>query len=410
MIRHRLWSVLGPGILVAATGVGAGDLATGALTGSVLGMTVLWAVLLGAFFKFILNEGLTRWQLATGSTLLEGAMKHLGRPAQIVFLPYFVLWSFMVAAALMSACGVTAQAIYPISEDPSTGKTIYGILLSLAGLGLVRWGGFRLFEKVMGICIGLMFITVLVTAFLLMPRWDQLISGLLLPRIPQLDEGGVGWTVALIGGVGGTVTVLCYGYWIQEEGRFGPEHLKVCRLDLAAGYLMTAMFGLAMVVIGSTIQIEGSGASLVVRLADRLVEQLGWGSRWIFLVGAFGAVFSSLLGVWQSVPYLFADLWQILGGPLRAGSEGRTRSLPYRWYLTGMAVIPMIGLWVGFARMQKTYAILGALFVPMLALVLLIMNGRTAWVGERHRNHPAISGILILILMFFLGVGWLTIR
>ena len=39
-----LLAMIGPGILVAATGVGAGDLATGALTGSRLGVAVLWAV------------------------------------------------------------------------------------------------------------------------------------------------------------------------------------------------------------------------------------------------------------------------------------------------------------------------------------------------------------------------------
>jgi len=41
-------AILGPGILVAATGVGAGDLATGALAGSKLGPAVLWAVVVGA--------------------------------------------------------------------------------------------------------------------------------------------------------------------------------------------------------------------------------------------------------------------------------------------------------------------------------------------------------------------------
>ena len=45
----KLLAVIGPGILVAATGIGAGDLATSAFAGSALGLTVLWAVVLGAF-------------------------------------------------------------------------------------------------------------------------------------------------------------------------------------------------------------------------------------------------------------------------------------------------------------------------------------------------------------------------
>ena len=40
----NLLTIVGPGMLVAATGVGAGDLATGAFTGSKLGVAVLWAV------------------------------------------------------------------------------------------------------------------------------------------------------------------------------------------------------------------------------------------------------------------------------------------------------------------------------------------------------------------------------
>ncbi|MEZ6020042.1 MAG: hypothetical protein R3F17_08045 [Planctomycetota bacterium] len=61
---RRFVSLLGPGILVAATGVGAGIM-TAAISGSRLGLTVLWAAVLGCCFKFALNEGLTRYQLVS---------------------------------------------------------------------------------------------------------------------------------------------------------------------------------------------------------------------------------------------------------------------------------------------------------------------------------------------------------
>ena len=255
-----------------------------------------------------------------------------------------------------------------------------------------------------------MFVTVVATAILLRPSWSQIISGLLLPTIPQIDGEGLAWTVALMGGVGGTVTVLCYGYWIREEERFSADDLRVCRLDLGVAYGMTALFGLAMVTIGSTIQIEGSGATLVIRLADQLVGQLGLIGKWAFLLGAFGAVFSSLLGVWQSVPYLFTDLWNMMGGGQPSPERSiDTRSRSYRWYLYAMATLPMIGLWVGFTNMQKYNAILGALFMPMLAITLLLLNGRARWVGEDYKNSPLTSTVLAAILLFFLMVGWRTI-
>jgi Mn2+/Fe2+ NRAMP family transporter len=407
--------LIGPGILVAATGVGAGDLATASLTGANLGLTVLWAVVVGAFLKFVLNEGLTRWQLATGSTLVEGCVERLGRSVQWLFLAYLVVWSFLVGAALSSAIGVTSHAILPLagtgSEAARIDKIVYGIVHSALAVMLVRLGGYRLFEKVMSACIGMMFVVVVLTAAALRPPIGEFLRGLLIPTIPS---GGVLWTVALLGGVGGTVTVLCYGYWIREEGRQGIDELATCRVDLAVGYVMTAIFGLAMVAIGNSLgAIEGGGATLVVQIAERLETAFGRAGplvKWAFLAGAWGAVFSSLLGVWQSVPYLFADLWQLIRANRGHGNRQRspvdTNSLAYRGYLYGIAVLPILGLVaVNFQLIQKAYAVVGALFIPMLAGVLLYLNGRSRWVGEKHKNSPAASAVLIGALLLFLLIG-----
>lgn len=404
--RPSLLRLFGPGLLVAATGVGAGDLATAAFTGNALGVAVLWAVVAGAAVKFALNEGLTRFQLASGETLLEGAMGRLGRPLRLLFLAYFGVWSFLVAAALMSACGATAHAILPLGGDARIDKIVYGVLHSLVGLALVRLGGYRLFEKAMSVAIAVMFATVVTTAVLVAPDWGAVAAGLVVPAIPRLHGGELGWTVALMGGVGGTVTVLCYGYWIREEGRSGPGDLRICRLDLGSGYLATALFGLAMVIVGSTIEVSGSGAGLVVSLADRLATTLGPAGRGLFLAGAWGAVASSLLGVWQSVPYLFADLWALLR-PAANGERSPvdTASRPYRVFLYALATVPMLGLTVGFSGMQKLYAITGAAFMPMLAAALLWLNGSRGPLPEGHRNRPLTTALLLLILAFFLYAG-----
>ena len=402
-----LLAIIMPGILVAATGVGAGDLATASLTGSQLSVAILWAVVVGGILKFTLTEGLARWQLATGQTFLEGVAHHFKYSVVWFFLPYMVLWSFFVASALMSACGITLHAIIPAFTDPANAKIIFGILSGLAGLGLVLSGGFQLFEKVMGVCIGIMFITVVVTALLLWPGTTEVISGLFIPSIPDVQGLGITWTVALIGGVGGTLTILCYGYWIREKGRTGTEAIKICRIDLATGYSMTIVFGVAMVIIGSTIKIEGSGASLLVTLADSLEEPMGSWGRWLFLIGAFSAVFSSLLGVWQAVPYLFADIWGLFVKQTDKPLSGNiTKSKPYRIYQLALVFIPMLGLFISFKEVQKLYAVIGALFIPLLAIGLLIFNGRRAWVGE-HINRPLTIVVLLATLIFFGLMAWM---
>ena len=137
-------ALLGPGLLVAATGIGAGDLATASFTGSILGTAVLWAAIVGAFLKYVVTEGLARWQLATGDTLQEGLIRRIGRPLGWLFLPYLLIWSFFVATALMSACGVTLHAMIPAFDTPTLGKVVFGMVSSLVGLGLV--GHVRLAE------------------------------------------------------------------------------------------------------------------------------------------------------------------------------------------------------------------------------------------------------------------------
>lgn len=402
---------IGPGLLVAATGVGAGDLATASFAGSFLGTAILWAVLVGAFFKFVVTEGLARWQLATGDTLLEGVIVKFGRAIGWLFILYLLLWSFFVASAIMSGMGVTLHAMIPLFDDPVLGKIVFGILSSVIGLSLVLSGGYPLFDKVMRVCIGVMFFTVILTAALLWPGTGEVLRGLFVPTIPDFDGLGLTWTVALMGGVGGTVTVLCYGYWIREEGRTGTEYLRTCRIDLTVAYTLTAVFGIAMVIVGSNIEIEGSGATMLANLAAELEQPLGPLGKWLFLTGAAAAVFSSLLGVWQAVPYLFADTWRLVrrtsSTAMSESAAINTKSLPYRAYLFALALVPMLGLFWSFQDIQKFYAIVGASFIPFLALALLILNGREKWVGAHCKNRPSTVLALVAILAFFVWIAWI---
>ena len=413
--KLSLFALILPGLLVAATGVGAGDLATASFAGNLLGNGILWAAVLGAFLKFVVNEGLARWQLATGTTIIEGAVEKFGRVFGWLFLPYLLIWSFFVASALMSGNGVTFHAMFPIFEDPNHGRIFFGIVSSIVGMTLVYIGGFSLFEKVMSVCIGIMFVTVVLTAALLWPGTSEVLRGLLIPAIPDLGGAGLTWTVALIGGIGGTVTILCYGYWIREEGRSGIGHLRNCRIDLGVAYAMTAIFGVAMIIIGKNIEIEGGGATLVVNLSEQLEGPLGPTGKWLFLVGAAGAVFSSLLGVWQATPYIFADAWTLLrrrdaaNGEPMADNFVDTKALPYRVYLFAIGIVPMLGLVVSFREIQKIYAVFGAAFIPLITLGLLIMNSRADWVGQEFRNKRSTDTVLLIILGFFAWTAWRTL-
>jgi Mn2+/Fe2+ NRAMP family transporter len=408
--RMSWLTILAPGILVATTGVGAGDLLTASIAGSKAGLVILWSAAVGSFMKWTLNEGIARWQMSTGTTLLEGWITHLGRWLQWVFLIYFVLWSFFVGGALITACGVAAAAILPLG-DPTVSKNIWSVVHSLAGFALVRFGGFAIFERMMAAFIAVKFVAVLITAVVLVQDWQAVMHGLLVPKIAR---GTLPWMLGVLGGVGGTVTLLSYGYWIREKGRTGEEGVRICRIDLGVCYALTAIFGVAMIIIGSRIQLEGSGIRLAGQLADQLALVLGPTGRWMFLLGFWAAVFSSLIGVWQSAPYLMADFLALRRHTSHAKSLDlatidlkQTRA--YQGYLAAIAVVPLANLWLTVERVQLAYAVMGAMFMPLLAVTLLILNNRTAWVGDRFRNRWWINAVLAATVLLFAYVGYLQL-
>lgn len=398
----RLLSTIGPGLAIAATGVGAGDLLAAMLAGAGFKTTLLWVIVAGAALKLGLNEGVARWQLATGTTLLEGWCRHLGWPVRAYFLVYLVLWSFIVAGGLMSACGVAAHALWPVISIRS-----WGIFHSLAALVLVAAGRYLLFERVMKILIGLMTLTLLVSVAMVGPDLGSLLRGF----IPTLPPGSATATLSLMGGVGGSVTLLAYGYWIRERGWRGAGSIGTVRIDLGVGYALTGLFGVAMLLLAAAVLGGGggmpSGSEGLVACGGAIREAttmrygafIGRGVATVFLVGVWGAIFTSTLGVWNGVPYLFADFLNTLRGSY--GETVNTSGAAYRGYLLYLALPPMALLFLGRPIwVIKLYTLTGGLFMPLLAGTLLWLNSRRSLVGELRNGLVAITTLGLALVLF----------
>lgn len=389
--------MIGPGAAVAATGVGAGDMVAAAVAGAKYGVVILWAAVFGAVIKFALNEGIARWQLASGETLLEGWADKLGAGVSTGFIIYLVLWSFIVAAALIAACGLAAQAMFP--QLP---LIFWGAIHSLAAVVLIFLGRYRLFEALMKGFIALMFTTILACAVWIKPDWASLLPALGIPTIPK---GSGKFILGVIGGVGGSVTLLNYSYWMREkqwEGRF--FHRPVI-FDLGSAYLLTGLFGAAMIIVSAGLHPEviTEQNHMALALANRLETVLGAPGKWAFLTGFWGAVFTSLLGVWQGIPYLFADFMQLRKRKKSASYPGKSglSSWYYKGYLLYLAFPPLLLLL--FKKpiwLVVIYTITSAFFMPFLALTLLYMNNRDEWVGEL-KNRWYVNLLLTVSLLLF---------
>ncbi len=235
--------------------------------------------------------------------------------------------------------------------------------------------------------VGIMFLTVVGIAVLLVPDVPAMLAGL----APVVPDGSVVYTLGLIGGVGGTITMAAYGYWLNAKGWHDASWMKVMRLDNRVAYLTTGVFVLAMLVVGAELLFT---AQIALTEGDRglldldavLEERFGSTLATVFLVGFFATAFTSVLGVWQGVSLMFADFVANLRG--RKGPEEDAteevvraeRSPAFRAYALWLTFPPMLLLLVDrpFA-LVIAYGALGAFFMPFLALTLvwLLNTSRT---------------------------------
>jgi hypothetical protein len=158
----------------------------------------------------------------------------------------------------------------------------------------------------------------------------------------------------------------------------------------------------------ANVAIAGGDKGLV-QLGDILEAEYGTATAKFFLIGFFATSFTSLIGVWHGVSLMFADfVARHRGGDRTTGAEvasgRRERSWPFRLYLLWLTFPPMVLLFQGQPfRLIILYGVLGAAFLPFLALTLiwLLNSARTPveWRNGRLSNGMlAAAGLLFLVL------------
>jgi Mn2+/Fe2+ NRAMP family transporter len=387
---------LGPGIVIAATGVGAGDLIAASVGGAKFSTIILWSAVLGAILKYVLNEGIARWQMGSNESIIEAWVRRFPKWISWYFLAFLILWTFIVGAALSSASGMAAHAIFPFLSV----KT-WAVIHAVFAFVLIRFIKYQAFENLMKALIAIMFAIVFYTAIQTSPDWSEIFKGLFIPKIPK---GSIWIILGIIGGVGGSLTLLSYGYWIKEKGWNSQKDFKKVKIDLGVAYFLTGLFGVAMMVISSQLKVEAmTGNQMVLSLSDQIASSSGETGKWIFLLGFWGAVFSSMLGVWQGVPYLFSDFMQA-----RQTQKSQSASTSFllkkdSWYFYFQIYLVFAPLILLFFQKPVwiiiTYAVIGSLFMPFLAASLLYLN---SFVNKVFRNNWLMVLLLIISMVLFL--------
>jgi Mn2+/Fe2+ NRAMP family transporter len=393
--------LVGPGLIIAATGVGAGDMVTSLVAGTRFGTTLIWAIVLGALVKFALVEGMGRWYMATGQTIIEG-WHRLSPVASGYFLLNLLLVMFFYGAAITSASALAVDAMFPDVMPVWVWAAIHGVV----GFAVLLVGRYAVFERIMEFFVGLMFVTVVALGIFLLPGLEQNLAAGFVPTIP---EGSLLYALGVIGGVSGTYSLAAYTYWVRERGWRKPSWIPVMRVDNSTGYILTVLFMMSMLIIGASF-LFGTGATIsgeegLVAVSGPLGDRFGPVVPWLFLIGFWSATSSSILGGWNAAAYLFADYVRTVRGVRGEGERtGRylaERSLPFRAFLVYCAFPPMLLFTLGEpVLLVVIYAAVGALLLPFMAVTLLwlLNSGRVA---DAYRNKAISNAVMAVGVLLF---------
>lgn len=337
----RTWSLLGPGILLAATSIGASHLVLAPRAGLLYGPLLLWLVLAAHLFKYPAFEFGPRYALATGESLLAGYDRVPGPRhwALWVFALFTALQGVGVALAVTSiTAAVLCVALGGLSFE------WWGVVVVTVSAGLLVLGRFGAMEVVNKLMMAALTLVTVVT-FLARPPapadWTHLVR-------PALPEGSILLVAALIGWLPTGIDVsIWHSQWAlrtrsrwealeaaasgtsKAAGGAGSQGLlRRGLLDMRAGYGLSLVLAIFFLFLGTHIPMAASrgmdGAQVAVAISEAYAGVLG---PWIvpaFLMTAFFAMFSTTYVVMDGFPRALAESFRLLVPSRRSGPEWTT--------------------------------------------------------------------------------------
>ncbi|MDH3640542.1 MAG: Nramp family divalent metal transporter [Gammaproteobacteria bacterium] len=423
---------LGPSVIVSGSIVGSGEIILTSSLGAAVGFSLLWWVLLGCWSKSIVQAELGRYVVATGDTYLRALARLPGRipgPRGPVAWPIWLgLLGFIPGVAglggIMGGAGQALTLLVPQISDTVGALVVCGVVtLLLAG------GAYRRLENVMLTLVIAFTATTLVCAIAMQFtefRLDtaDLIAGLSFDfpiEYIVLAMAAYGYT-----GVN-TGEVAAYTYWCVEKGYpsyIGAERddaawvgrargwIRVLQMDVWVTLLILTCATLPFYFLGAGVLNplgeRPEGQATIASLSNMFTATLGPWAFWLFAIGAFSILFSSVVSAIGAGGRVVPDYLTVLGFLDRGRLADR-----YRWTRGYIIVVPFLGflLYLGFQSPVVLVSI-GALASAALAP---IQSGATLWLQRRHMDSRVAPGVaarslLAITFVFQVAMACLIIR
>lgn len=385
----------GPGMILAASIVGSGELITTTTLGAEVGYVALWVILLSCVIKPAVQAAMGRFVIATGETGLASFDRVPGPRWKVSWVVW--CWAIMVFMTLLQVgamFGGVAQVMNLIFPAVPVKVWVLGFLaLTLA---LLLGGGYDRVERIATIKVGLFTLVTLLAAVVLMRQpefdWGDLAGGLTF----ELPGAGLATAVAVFGITGvGAAELFMYPYWCVEKGyaRFAgrrdssPEWrrrargwVRVMHLDIFVSMMVYTVATIAFYLLGAGV-LHGMGRvpkgnDMISALSNIYTQTLGGWSLLLFYAGAIATLYSTIFAATAAHSRLFADLCRLMG--LFAADDYRQRLRYRRGWVIALTVVPVALYWLFESPVKMVVAggVAQALMLPIIGVSVVYLQHR----------------------------------
>lgn len=409
---------IGPGIILAGTIVGSGELLLTTSFGAKQGFTFLWLILFSCVIKVFVQTELGRYAISSGKPTL-GALNELGGPrlgAQWMVWWWFamMLTTIFQLGAMTGTVGQSLNLAFPY-VSPSVANSVESIVpqlaqeirdhpehpwafLTCATAIILLWSGsYRRIETITTfLVVSLTLVTVVATLSLPATKfkipWGEVGQGLLF-HVPA-DGIAMAFSVFGITGVG-AAELFYYPYWCLEKGyaryvgrcddsedwaRRAKGWIRVMYLDAWVSMVVFTISTVSFYFMGATVLhqqgLTPAGKDMIQTLSRMFVDSFGPWTQVAFLIGAGAVLFKTLYLSAASNGRLVADVFSLSGIVRYQASAERARVIHWLSLL-----IPVIALTLFLAFREPSWMVVVGGFAQ--ALTLPIITGATIYFRYR---------------------------
>jgi Mn2+/Fe2+ NRAMP family transporter len=394
----------GPGIVVVLTWLGAGDVVDAGVAGGNYGYALMWSMLLALMMRYLFVSLIAKYQLCNqhGESVLDGlARLHPLYAPSLAILA--VVLGHVLGSFLLVGTGEISVMLFNVGE-----KWQWSLLWSGVTVAFVFRPVYSRVETAFKVMLAILALAFVGSALWVGPSFTGIIKGTFAFELPETEGkfGSLLVVTSMLGAVGGSLMNLAYPYFIEQKGWRGPQYRRVQMYDFLLAVVVMILLNLAVWTLGAEL-IHGTGKVIedVGDLTALLAEPLGPIGRWLFLLGVFAAVFTSLIGMSMIVGCITSHgylRWKTGEGPLPM--DYRKHPI-YKAVVLWVLVSPMVWTRPGMPDFV-TLTIVGnsvqVLIVPFLAGGLWWITASPRLIGEKYCNVWWEN--LIMGLLFVLGI------